>query len=102
MGAASVPTQSRHAAETAREAGAAARLELAELLLTSDAVEECAQAAVAWLCQQGGARRAICALIDAESGRIVDVASRGVPAAQLQSLSIALDEPDHPLVFALA
>ena len=102
MGAASVPTQSRHAAETAREAGAAARLELAELLLTSDAVEECAQAAVAWLCQQGGARRAICALIDAESGRIVDVASRGVPAAQLQSLSIALDEPDHPLVVALA
>ena len=25
-----------------------------------------------------------------------------MPAAQLQSLSIALDEPDHPLVFALA
>jgi signal transduction histidine kinase len=83
-------------------AGAAARLELAEFLLAGDDAAECAQATVSWLGEHAGARRAICALIDAESGRILRVAAHGVPTSQLGSLGLALGEPDHPLVFALA
>jgi signal transduction histidine kinase len=93
---------SRGAAEAPPAAGAAARLALAEVLLASDAAAECAQATVSWLGDHAGARRAICALIDAESGRIAHVAAHGVPSAQLDSLGLALDQPDHPLVFALA
>jgi signal transduction histidine kinase len=100
--AVSAPAQTRGALEAASAAGAPARLALAEVLLTSDAAAECAQATVSWLADHAGARRAICALIDAESGRIERVASHGVPSAQLDSLSLAFDQPDHPLVFALA
>ncbi|MCA1825895.1 MAG: PAS domain-containing protein, partial [Myxococcales bacterium] len=102
MGAASVPTHPRHAPQTARDGFAAARLALAELFMLSDDPAECAQAAVDWLGDHAGARRAICALIDVESGRIENIVARGVPESQLDSLSLALDEPDHPLVFALA
>src|SRR5512141_2171640 len=98
MRPASVPTPSRHAAEP-REAGAAARLSLAEALLAADEEVECAQATVTWLGEHAGARRAICALIDAETGRIVQVAAHGVARGQLDSLGVALEEPDHPLVF---
>ena len=89
MGAASVPAQNRQtAADSPREAGAAARLELAEVLVAGDEAAECAQATVAWLGEHAGARRAICALIDAESGRVERVAAHGVPRTQVESLSL--------------
>ena len=102
MAVVSISSQSRRPPQPARAAGAAARLALAEVLLAGDEAVECAQATVSWLGEHGGARRAICVLIDAESGRIERVTAHGVPAAQLDSLSLALDQPDHPLVFALA
>jgi signal transduction histidine kinase len=96
------PTQSRGATETSREPGSAARLALAELLLFSDDAVECARATVDWLAERGGARKAICALIESGSGTLQHVAASGVPEGQLASLHLALGEPDHPLVFALA
>src|SRR5438477_4117120 len=102
MSAASLPTQARSSAATPGEAGAVGRLALAESFLTSDDPLECAQAAVDWLGLRGGARRAICALIDAESGKVEQVLAFGVGRAQLGSLGIALENPDHPLVFTLA
>src|SRR5712692_7655664 len=103
MGAASLPTQARTGAVSpSRETGAAARLALAESLLVTDDATECAQAAVDWLGLRGGARRAVCALFDEESGKIARAIGYGVPRAQLERLSIALEEPDHPLVLALA
>ena len=99
--AAVVPTQARGAAEPPREAASSARLALAELLLFSDDAAECARAAVDWLVERGGARKAVCALIDGESGTVGHVVASGIPDSQLASLHLALGEADHPLVFAL-
>src|SRR6266436_4120727 len=99
---AAVTTQNRIGAESARESTAAARLALAEILLFSDDPMECARATVDWLAERGGARKAICALIQGDSGTLQYVAASGVPEGQLESLHLALGEPDHPLVFALS
>src|SRR5882724_8445457 len=99
---AAVPTQNRTGAESARESTAAARLALAEILLFSDDPIECSRATVDWLAGRGGARKAICALIQGDSGTLQHVAASGVPEGQLESLHLALGEPDHPLVFALS
>src|SRR5438874_4549046 len=99
---AAVPTQNRIGAEPARESTAAARLALAEILLFSDDLLECARATVDWLADRGGARKAICALIQGDSRTLQHVAASGVPEGHLESLHLALGEPDHPLVFALS
>src|SRR5437764_460916 len=98
--AAAVPTQARSGAEAPRDA--AARLALVELLLFSDDAEECARATVDWLAERGGVRKSICALIDAQSGTLKHVAAAGVSEGQIESLHLALEAPDHALVFALA
>src|SRR5438105_4316521 len=98
--AAAVPTQARSGAESPRDA--AARLALVELLLFSDDAAECARATVDWLAERGGARKSICALIEAESGTLKHVAAAGVSEGQIESLHLALEAPDDPLVFALA
>src|SRR4051812_27702676 len=84
----------------AGEAVAAARLPLVENLLTCDDPRECAQLTVDWLAEKAGARRVVCALIEGESVR--DVVAHGVAHSQLGGLSIALEDPGGPLVFALA
>src|SRR3954468_14237504 len=101
MGAA-FTTQARGAAESPREAASSARLALAEFLLASDDPGECAQAAVDWLIERAGAKKVLCALIDAESGTVEHVAASGVPEGAVASVHLALEETDHPLVFALA
>ena len=101
MGAA-VPTQSRSGTETPREAASAARLALAELLLFSEEPVECARATVDWLAERIGARKAVCALIEAGSGTVQHVAASGVPEGQIETLHLAMENPEHPLVFALA
>ena len=98
--AAAVPTQARTGVESPREA--AARLALVELLLFSDDAEECARSTVDWLIERGGARKSICALIDEQTGSLQHVAAAGVPEGQIESLHLALEEPDRRLVFALA
>src|SRR6267142_15295 len=99
---AAVPTQNRIGAEPARESTAAARLALAEILLFGDDPIECCRATVDWLAERGGARKAICALIQGDSGTPQHVAASGVSEGQLESLHLALGKPDHPLVFALS
>src|SRR5438552_17445795 len=101
MGAA-VPTQSRSGTETPREAASAARLALAELLLFSEEPVECARATVDWLAERIGARKAVCALIDAEAGTVQHVAASGVPEAQLETLHRAMAAPERPPLFAPA
>jgi PAS domain-containing protein len=100
---ASIPTPARRGG-SAPGAGvdAAARLALAKTLLASDEDVECARAAVEWPGKRAGARRAICALIDAESGKILQVLAHGVPSGQLRNVKVAFEDPGHPLVFALS
>src|SRR5256885_17078332 len=95
-------SQSRGGAEAPPESVSAARLALAEMLLFGDDAAECARATVDWLAERGGARKSICALIDAESGTLKHVAAAGVSEGQIESLHLALEAPDDPLVFALA
>jgi signal transduction histidine kinase len=103
MSAASLPARVRKPGPPLEgQADAAARLPLVELLLTSDDARECAQAAVDWLATRAGARRAVCAILDAESGKVRDVVAHGVSSSQLGGLTIALEDPDDPLVFALS
>src|SRR5258705_8090292 len=101
MGAA-VTSQNRGGTEPPSDSVSAARLAMAELLLFSEDPVECARVTVDWLVQRGGARKAVCALIDPESGMLQDVAASGVPEGQLETLHLALEQPDHPLAFALA
>src|SRR5204862_7772684 len=61
-----------------------------------------ARAAVDWLGEGIGARKAVCALIDAGSGTVQHVAASGVPEGQIETLHLAMENPEHPLVFALA
>src|SRR6185503_1683553 len=96
-----VPT-SRSGTESPREAVASARLAFAEILVFSEDPVECARAAVDWLAERGGARKAICALIDAQSGTVQHVSASGVADGQMETLQLALEDPQHPLVFALA
>jgi signal transduction histidine kinase len=97
--AASTPTR---LATEEREGRSAARLVLAEALLMSDDAVECAQATVDWLGVRAGARRCLCALIDADRGRATSVVTFGIPRSQLDSFGLALEEPGHPLLFAFA
>jgi signal transduction histidine kinase len=84
------------------EPNAAARLELAEFLLGSEHVGECAQRAAEWLSRHAGARTAVCALLDPESGELRGTAGCGVSPAQLQRLAVSRDAEAHPIAFALA
>src|SRR5260370_36100036 len=95
MGATSFPTQARAGAPTLpREAAAAARLQLAESLLSTDDAPECAQAAVDWLGARGGARRAGCALFDAGTGELGRRLPSGVPRAPLEGMGLGLWETE--------
>src|SRR2546428_12934779 len=98
--AAAVPTQARSGAESPRDA--AARLALVELLLFSDDAAECARATVDWLAERGGARKSICALIDAEAGTLKHVAAAGVSEGQNESLHLPPEAPADPLGVAPA
>ncbi|MFL5310455.1 MAG: ATP-binding protein [Myxococcales bacterium] len=84
------------------ESTALARLALAEILLASDDAGECAQRAVDWLAQNGGARAAVCALVDPETDELRALAGFGVTPAQLKRFSVHRDEEAHPLSLALS
>ncbi|HEX4383457.1 MAG TPA: HAMP domain-containing sensor histidine kinase [Myxococcales bacterium] len=99
MGAFSISSQ-RRLATGPRETDVAARLALAELLLATSDPVKCAQATVDWLGARG-ARRCLCTLIDAR-GKATAVVTYGIPKAQAGTLGMVLEEPVHPLLFALA
>ena len=85
----------------ARAADALAKLALLERLLAVNDVGECVDCALAWLGAHTPVSQAICALADAESGYLRGVAGHRVPIAQVERLSIALDDTLHPLIRVL-
>jgi two-component system, cell cycle sensor histidine kinase PleC len=96
VGVTSLPAQ-RLSAKTS-ETSAAARLELAETLLATADPVKCAQATVDWLGARAGAKRCLCTLIDARSGKATAVVTYGIAKA----VGLVLEEPVHPLLFAFA
>ena len=98
MGVTSLPSHWRLDA-SARETSAAARLALAEALLATSDPVRCAQATVDWLGERAGAKRCLCTLIDARTGKATAVVRFGIPKGKS---FVALEEPMHPLLFAFA
>ena len=82
---------------TVRQADAPAKLALLEALLGVAEVGECIDRTLSWLCEHTHATQAICALATAESGMLRGVAGHRVTAAQVESVSVGLDDTLHPL-----
>jgi signal transduction histidine kinase len=79
-----------------------ARLRLAETLLAADDAPGCARSLLDWLSRQAGVRRALCLAVEpGEPGRLVTLASHGVPPARAQRFALDLEPRDHPLVRAV-
>jgi PAS domain S-box-containing protein len=86
----------------ARPVDAPTKLALVERLLVAQDVAECIDPALVWLISHAGAERAICALADRESGLLMGVAGRGTTTSDVEAVSVALDDPNHPLARAMA
>jgi signal transduction histidine kinase len=83
-------------------ASAESKLELVEALLLAEDVAACAARAMDWLAERGRVKHAICAVLEPDHGRLVSVASRGLPEAATRDFSVNLSDRDDPLVAALA
>src|SRR4051794_2410884 len=98
--------QVKRKAETPRSpgpgAGPEARLELIESLLGEHEARACAVVTLHWLVRSSGIERALCAVVDSESGRLSGLMGIGVSAAALDAFSLDLDDSTHPLIVALA
>ena len=81
------------------------KLAFLEALLACDSLVEAAQLGADWLVRSVGIREIAIALVDLERGgspRLVFVATQGLDdAADIDALSIDLDERDHPLIQAM-
>ena len=83
---------------------AASKLAFVEALLACDALVEAAQLATEWLARAAGVRQVAIALIDLErvgGARLIGAASQGLDPGDVASISIDLEEREHPLVQAL-
>jgi PAS domain S-box-containing protein len=87
--------------QAARLADAPAKLELLERLLGVRDVGDCIDHALAWLVARTHATQAICVLADADTNQLRGVAGHRVPAAQVEALSVGLDDTTHPLIRAM-
>jgi signal transduction histidine kinase len=74
---------------------------LLERLLGVPDVVECIDRTLTWLGAHTPATQAICALADSNAGYLRGVAGHRVVAAQIEGLSVALDDTRHPLVRAM-
>jgi len=95
-------TRTSQARASGQSSSAESKLELAEALLLTEDVAACAARAMDWLCERGRVKQAICAVLDPEEGRLVCVASRGLPEGAARDFSIDLSDRDDPIAAALA
>jgi len=84
-----------------RPVDAPTKLALVERLLVAQDVAECIDPALAWLVSHAGAERAMCALAGHESGLLMGVAGHRTTTADIEAVSVALDDASHPLVRAM-
>jgi PAS domain S-box-containing protein len=79
-----------------------AKLGLVSALLAEEDARPCAVVALRWLVRHAGVERAVCAVADSESGRLVGLTGIGVPAASIDAFSLDLGDRTHPLMVALS
>jgi PAS domain S-box-containing protein len=82
--------------------GAKAKLSLVDALLAETEARPCAMLALRWMARHAGVECAVCAAVDAESGRLAGLTGLGVPFAAVDGFSLDLTDRTHPLVVALA
>ena len=85
----------------ARSVDAPTKLALVERLLVAQDVAECIEPALVWLVSHAGVERAICALADRESGLLMGVAGHRAATSEVEAVSVALDDANHPLARAM-
>ena len=82
--------------------GAKAKLSLVEALLAEEEARPCAVVALRWLVRHAGVERAVCAVADSESGRLLGLTGIGVSITSVDSFNLDLGDRTHPLVVALS
>ena len=82
--------------------GSKAKLGLVSALLAEEEARPCAVVALRWLVRHAGVERAVCAVADSESGRLIGLTGIGVPPSSVDSFSLDLGDRAHPLVVALS
>src|SRR5258708_32047503 len=98
---AAVPIPTRGASRPMAPTALEARLSLSEVLIACDLGEECAERTLQWLSEQAGAQQVVCLALDANQRRMAPLASWGVSAEALATLTLDVEERSHPLVAAL-
>ncbi len=81
--------------------GSKAKLALVDALLAEPEARPCAVLAMRWLVRYAGVERAVCAVVDHESGRLACLAGMGVALTAMDSFALDLTDRTHPLVVAL-
>ncbi len=81
--------------------GSKAKLALVDALMAEQEVRPCAVLTMRWLVRHAGIERAVCAVVDQETGRLAGLSGFGVSVAAVDALSIDLGERMHPLLVAL-
>lgn len=82
--------------------GSKAKLALVDALLAEQEARPCAVLTLRWLARFAGADRAVCAVVDLESGKLIGMTGMGVPLAATDAFSLDLADRTHPLMVALA
>lgn len=83
-------------------AGATARADLAERVLSAADVADAARSMLLWLGQYCEVERSLCALVTEDGCRLEGVAGDGIPHAEIEAFAVSQDEVDQPLNLALA
>ncbi|HVR98119.1 MAG TPA: ATP-binding protein [Thermoanaerobaculia bacterium] len=81
--------------------GSKAKLSLVDALMAEQEARPCAVLTLRWLVRHAGIERAVCAVVDPESGRLVGLSGFGVSMTAVDAFGIDLGERMHPLVVAL-
>src|SRR3954453_15820579 len=82
--------------------GSKPNLALVEALLAEEEARPCAVVALRWLVRHAGVERAVCAVADSESGRLLGLTGIGVSIASVDAFNLDLGDRTHPLVVALS
>ncbi len=81
--------------------GPKAKLALVDALLAEQEARPCAVLTMRWLVRYAGVERAVCTVVDHESGRLTSLAGMGVALTAMDSFGLDLTDRTHPLVVAL-
>jgi PAS domain S-box-containing protein len=80
---------------------APAKLALLERLLVVEDVTACIERVLTWLGEHTAVQHALCALADRDAGHLTGVVGHRVSMSQVEKVSAALDDTNHPLIRAM-